>query len=45
MEEMLGFARFVVYDYDDVSPLYVARNKAEQDYLKKREEDGLEIEG
>ena len=29
MSEMLGFARFVVYDNDDVAPLYVARNEAE----------------
>ena len=29
MEDMLGFARFVEYDYVDVSPLYVGRNEAE----------------
>ena len=45
IEDMLGFARFIEYDYPDVSPLYLARNEAEQVYLKERKENGEEIDG
>ena len=34
--DLLSFARFVVYDSDDVSPMEVGRRNANENFLKQR---------
>jgi len=35
MEEFLGFARFVTYENEDTSALYLAKSRAGEAYLKE----------
>jgi len=44
MEWFLGFARFVTYEADETSPLYLAKSKKAESYLNKQKAKGRNID-
>ena len=42
MENLIGFARFIVYDTDDIAMIHIMANDSYEEYNKRMDKEGKE---